>query len=98
VSISPEQVDVAKTAPTHLELKVIKLKMHLPSLLMLRAGHPVLTLRTVNVQADEFSEMAIIDNGVRLVSDTIVPTSLTVFQLGPNHPAIEPPISRLFSL
>jgi hypothetical protein len=40
-------------------------KMHLPSLPMLRTGHPVLILHTENIQADEFSEMEIIDNGVR---------------------------------
>jgi hypothetical protein len=52
-------------APIYLEVKVIKPKMHLLSLPMLCAHHPVLILRTVNIQAGEFSEMAIIDNGVR---------------------------------
>ena len=64
MSISPLRVDVVKAVPIYLEVKVINPKMHLPSLAMLRAGRPVLTLRTVNVQADEFAEMAIIDNGV----------------------------------
>jgi hypothetical protein len=65
VSLSPVRVDVAKAVPIYLEMKVINPKMYQPSLAMLRAGRLVLTLRTVNVQADEFAEMAIIDNGIR---------------------------------
>jgi hypothetical protein len=47
-----------------LEMEVIMPKMHLPSMPMHHTHHPVLILRTVNIQADELSEMAIIDNDV----------------------------------
>jgi hypothetical protein len=65
VHLAPVLVDVSNAVPIYLEVKVINPKMHLPSLAMLYAGHPVLTLCTVNVQADQFAEMAIINNGVR---------------------------------